>query len=99
MAVKKSGVVRKIANERILILYELAKTEPDPELSKRYAKILKQIGRHYKIKLPKEIKMHICKKCGAVMVPGKNMSIRLASSKRHVVYKCIECSSERHLHY
>ncbi|MGD0728498.1 MAG: RNAase P [Candidatus Micrarchaeaceae archaeon] len=99
MAIKKNATVKRIANERIIILYNLAKEETDPKLSKRYVKILKQIGRHYKIKLPKQIKRALCKKCNSVLIPGKSMTVRLASSKRYLVYKCTECGTERHIHY
>ena len=99
MAAKNSGIVKKIANERIALLFELAKKEPDPELSKRYAKLIKLLGEHYRIKLPRGIKSSLCKKCGILLIPGKSMTVRLASSKGYVVYKCQNCGTEKHLHY
>jgi ribonuclease P protein subunit RPR2 len=100
MAVKR-GVVREIAAERIKILYLLSVNsyDSDPELSKRYARLIKQIGRHYKITLDKEIKQHICKKCGSILIPGKNMKVTIASSKRLVLYRCLNCGTEKRLPY
>ncbi len=101
MKANKSGVVRDIAKERIDLLYNLAKSEytSDPELSRRYIRIMREIGRHYKITLPKEIKRGICRKCNTILIPGKSASVRLASGKRYIVYKCQNCKSEMHIHY
>lgn len=101
MAAKNSGIVKKIAAKRIEILYALAKEEhgTDPKLSLQYAKLIKQISRHYKIRLNKEIKRHICKKCGVVLVPGNNLSVKLVSSKRSVFYKCLNCGTEIKIPY
>lgn len=101
MAAKSGSVVKRIAAERIQILYGLAKKayKADPKLSVRYARLIKQIGRHYKITLDKEIKRHICKKCGALLVPGSNLSIRLVSSKRYMAYKCQNCNSQTRIPY
>jgi len=101
MTVKKSGVVKEIASERIKILYRLAKESVDsnPDLSRKYAKLIKKISRHYRIRLDNEIKRHICKKCGLVLIPGNNMSVRIASSKKSVIYKCKGCGYERKIIY
>lgn len=101
MAANKGGIVKRVAEERIGILYGLSKEEysTDPELSKKYIKLIKQIGRHYKITLPDLVKRGFCKKCNSVFMPGQNVSIRLASSKRFVVYKCLLCGCEAHIHY
>lgn len=101
MAGNKESIVAEIAKERILILYTLANEEyrNDPDLSARYLGLIKQISRHYKIKLDKNIKRHICSKCGALLVPGKSLSIKLASSKRSIIYKCLDCGTERGIPY
>jgi ribonuclease P protein subunit RPR2 len=101
MAVKNSSVVKGIATERIAILYALANEthKTDPKLSAQYVKLIKQISRHYKIKLDKDVKRHICKKCGALLVPGKNLSIKIVSSKRFILYKCLDCGKEAKIPY
>lgn len=101
MVIKTSGIVKGIAAERITILYELAKEahKTDPKLSSDYVKLIKRISRHYKIRLDKDIKRHICKKCGSLLVPGGNLSIRLVSNRRVLAFKCLDCGSETHVHY
>jgi ribonuclease P protein subunit RPR2 len=101
MVIKKSGTIKKIAAERIEILYKLAKEEynTDPKLSKQYAKLIKQISRHYKIKLDKEIKHRICKKCGSFLVPGANLTVKIVSSRHLILYKCKDCGAETKIPY
>jgi ribonuclease P protein subunit RPR2 len=101
MAIKKSGIVKKIANERIEILYQLAKESysTDPELSRSYVKLIKEISSHYKITLDKSIKNNICRKCDTVLIPGQSSTVRTVSSKRFMSYKCNNCGEELHIHY
>ncbi len=101
MVMKSGSMVKKIATERIGILYRLAKEarDSDPELAARYLKIIKQISSHYRVKLDKTIRNSICKKCGSLLVPGKNLSVRLVSSKKQVLYKCLDCGYQRRIHY
>jgi len=98
---EKKHLIAAIAEQRVEILFDLAKDvfSNDPELAKRYVKLIGEIGRHYKIRLPKEVKRGICKKCSNLLVPGMNASIRLASSKGFAVYKCLNCGAELHIYY
>jgi ribonuclease P protein subunit RPR2 len=101
MAAKQGSVVKKIAVERIGILYDLAVAtyNTDPKLSSQYIKKLKRISAHYRIKLDNNMKRHICKRCGSLLVSGSNLSIKIASSKRLVLYKCLNCGAETRLPY
>jgi ribonuclease P protein subunit RPR2 len=101
MKAGKNSMVVEIAERRIRILYDLAKKaySDDPNISKSYTRIIKQISRHYKVTLPHDIKTGICKKCGSVLIPGASVSIRLVSSKGYVSYKCAECGFEKHIPY
>lgn len=101
MAAKKPSIVRGIAVDRIGILYRLAMEEysHSPKLSKRYIMLIGKISRHYKIRVRKEIKNHICKKCGAPLIPGQNLSVRIVSSRRQLVYRCTECNTEKRIPY
>ena len=101
MALKKSSVVKRIATERIAILHKLAleAQDSDPELAKKYVKIMQGISSHYRIKLDKGTRNSICKKCGVLLLPGKTLSVRLASSKRQILYKCMRCGFERRIPY
>ncbi len=97
-------LVKEIASYRISRLLGLAEemakknTKLSRALSKRYVLLARRISMHYKVKIPREMKERICKKCNNFLVPGINCSVVLASSKRFVVYKC-ECGAENHIFY
>jgi ribonuclease P protein subunit RPR2 len=97
----KKQLVRKIAEERIMILFGLAKESAgkDDRLMHRYVSELREIGSHYKIKAPKGVKNYICTGCNSVLVPGVNAKVRIVSSKGYVAYTCEGCKKERHIHY
>ncbi len=97
----KKDVVKKIALERIGILFDNAEitTEADLALSKRYVATLRKISSHYKVTIPKRMKDRICTSCNVVLVPGLNCKIRIVSSHRYVAYKCNGCGKEAHVHY
>ncbi len=92
-------LVRSLAGERIKVLLNLAKSEIDPysDFATSYVKLARKIGSHYKISIDNSIPY--CKNCNCVLVPGKNASVRVASSKKFVVYKCERCGAEVHIHY
>jgi len=103
--VQERAVVRQIAKERIEILYNHAKeltmqnTEESRKLAQKYVKRLRSIGMHYRVKIPKEIKNSICKKCNSVLLPGLNAHVRIASSHSYIVIKCDSCGTEKHIFY
>ncbi|MEM3827365.1 MAG: hypothetical protein QXR58_02080 [Candidatus Micrarchaeaceae archaeon] len=92
-------IIREIAGERIDILLGLASKESDPysEYATHYVKLARRISEHYKIGI--NARFHLCRKCNAVLIPGKNAAVRIASANRYVVYKCSRCGSEVHSHY
>lgn len=101
---KKDPIVKEIAIQRIITLFRLARertkedTKKSKELAKRYVKIAKNLSTHYKVKIPQEIKNAICKKCSNVLIPGLNCKVRLASSKKYIIYLC-SCGEEKHIFY
>ena len=97
----RKPLINTIARERIEILFGLAeKAFPeDGELASSYVSIMNRIRTHYKVGLPPRIENRVCKGCSSVLMPGYNCKVVLASSKGHIIYKCGECGSERHLNY
>jgi ribonuclease P protein subunit RPR2 len=95
------GIVKKIATKRMEILYDLAKEtyKTDPALSIQYVKLIRQISRHYKIPLDRDFKKNVCKKCNSVLLPGKSSQVRIVSSKKYVLIRCLNCGTEMHVHY
>ncbi|MCL5106118.1 MAG: ribonuclease P Rpr2/Rpp21/SNM1 subunit [Candidatus Marsarchaeota archaeon] len=98
----RKELIKQVGNERIRILFNAAEARieiGDTTLAKSYIKRLKKISAHYKIKLGKEMKSRICKKCNALLIPGKTCSVRIVSAHRYVSYECNACKSQSHIFY
>ncbi len=96
----KKKLARRIAKERIRILFSLAESyakRGDLDISSRYVELILKIARKYNIRLPREMKYRICKKCNCFIIPGKNATVRLKKGK--VVIKCLECDRYKRYPY
>ncbi len=93
------GVIRKVAAERIEILYDAAvRAFPeDRELSEGYIRLLEEIGRHYKVKIGKRIAAQICKRCSQPLIEGTNSQIRIIAKDKRIIYRCIVCGGTNSL--
>ncbi|MBS3110092.1 ribonuclease P [Candidatus Woesearchaeota archaeon] len=89
----KAAKFRKIALERIIILFGEAKNifSYDPKLSDRYVFLARKIAMKYKVRLPNELKRKFCRRCHSFFMPGKNCRIRTHEGK--VVYFCMKCKN------
>jgi len=85
---------RKIAKERIKILFGLAEKEfkKHPERSKRYIQLARKIGLRYNVRLTKEQKRKFCKNCNSLLLPGVSCKVRLDKNKKTVSIKCLNCN-------
>lgn len=95
------GAIRKIAAERIEILYGAAvRAFPDDKaLSKNYIKLLEEIGRHYKVRIPKETAAQICKSCALPLIEGQNLEIRVIAKEKRKIYRCKSCGATNSLSF
>lgn len=84
---------KKIAKERIRILFEQAKKQfkKRPEYSKRYVELARKIGMRYNVQLPKALKRGFCKKCHAYLVSGVNCTHRTSPKQVALIVTCKEC--------
>ncbi len=91
---------RKIAWERIQILFNLAMEEGrkgNLSRASRYVEHILNLSRKYNVRLPREMKRYICKNCRAVLIPGKTAQVRL--KKKKVVIKCLNCGAYKRYVY
>jgi ribonuclease P protein subunit RPR2 len=94
----RSGSIRQIARERIEILLRLARQVflEDPSLSKRYVELAQLIGMKSGVRLPRDAKTFICKRCGNLLVPGRNCRVRIRSETgTTVLITCLDCESKK----
>ncbi|MAE42466.1 ribonuclease P [Candidatus Woesearchaeota archaeon] len=89
--IKKPEKQRKIALERITILFSEAKKifKEEPKLADKYIKLARKISMKYKVKIPSTLKRRYCKHCHKYLVPGTNVRVR--THKGHMVYYCLSC--------
>jgi ribonuclease P protein subunit RPR2 len=89
----KPGWQQEIAEERISILFGLAKHEfgGHPERSDRYVELARKIGMRYNVRLRKEFRMSLCRSCRRYLVPGKNCVVRSNARTLSVEVKCLGC--------
>lgn len=88
---------KQIASERISILFAQAreKLKEEPELAQRYAKLAREIGMHYKVRMPSEYRRMICKNCKEFILPGVNCRVRTRTRREpHVVITCLKCGGQ-----
>jgi len=90
---KRPRYQEQIARERIGKLLRMAGDafKKRPELAHRYAGLARRIAMRYNIRLPKELRRHICKKCNRYLMPGSNCQVRARKEQRAVIIKCLEC--------
>lgn len=96
---KKREKEKKAALERIKILFKLAKQEfpKHPERAHRYARMINDLVKKVRVRLPKDVKRFICRQCNQLLVPGKNLKVK--SSKGFMIYECLNCGNTRKYGY
>jgi len=88
---------RRIARERMDILLSLAGEvfSEDRELARRYVSLARRIGMRYNVRLTKEDKLRVCRRCSSYLVPGVNCRVR--SHAGRMVITCLTCGSQRRI--
>jgi ribonuclease P protein subunit RPR2 len=85
---------KHIALKRVHMLFGLAKEviHEDPELAQRYVQIARKIAMRTQLRLPKEYRRLICRKCKSFILPGVNCRIRIQQRREpHMVITCLNC--------
>jgi len=94
---KIRSAVTAIASDRIDILLRQARDmlARDPRLSKRYVELAQKISMRTKVRIPSSEKRLICKKCGLILIPGRNARVRVLPGNPRVVITCLSCGALR----
>ena len=93
---RRTREMAAIASERIAILMQLAAESArtgDTELADRYGGLARALGMRYNIRLPPGMRGRLCRSCGAYLVPGRNMRVRLRPGR--TVRTCLKCGKTR----
>ncbi len=89
---RRKGLERRIARERIEILFGLAEEEAvrgNLPRATRYAQLARRIGMRYNVPLPSPHRRSICRSCGAYLDPGTSASVRVRHTR--VIITCKGC--------
>ncbi len=83
-----------MARQRIERLFELAEGEfkNHPERSNRYVKLARRIGMRYRVRLPQDLRMKVCRHCHNYLVQGINARTRLLGT--HIATTCLACGKQ-----
>ena len=85
---------KQIALKRVHTLFSLAKEviHEDPERAQHYVDIARKIAMRTRLKLPKEYRILICRKCKSFILPGVNSRVRIQQKREpHMVITCLNC--------
>lgn len=84
---------RKIANERIRVLFTLAERfqKTHPERAQRFAHLARRIASRNRVHIPCELRGRICSGCKSYM--GSSMSrVRIRQTREpHIATTCLRC--------
>ena len=91
---RKQESWKRIAKERVEILFNLAESEfrKHPERSKRYVELARKIAMKYNVRLPNDLKVRFCRKCNSYLKPGVNSRVRTRKDKQSVIVTCLVCN-------
>jgi len=74
-------------------LVELSISEPNERLAAHYAHEAVQVCAALNLRQPFYLKGLTCRRCGAVLIPGRNCRIRFNEGR--LVTTCLRCNSRR----
>ena len=92
---KRKRKIEDLAVQRIERLFELAEAAAQDEQEqrcKRYIQLARAIGMRYRVRIPKQLKMRLCKQCYALLIPGKTARVRLRGE--YMTTTCLQCGEQ-----
>jgi len=98
---KKPRWVYALAEKRILKLLKMAEenVKTHPQRTKRYVELARKISSKYNVRITRELKRKICKKCNAFLIPGFNCKVRADRKTKCITYICLECGERKRYGY
>jgi len=86
--------IKQIALQRVHVLFGLAKqvAQENPELAQRYVRLARKIVMRARLRLPREYRFLVCRKCKSFILPGVNCRTRIQPRREpHMVITCLMC--------
>ncbi|MBA5941769.1 MAG: ribonuclease P [Methanophagales archaeon] len=100
---KRRRRIADIAVQRIDRLFALAEAEARAQVRDsdddrreqrcdRYIHLARVIGMRYRVRIPGHLKIRICKRCYALLIPGRNARVRLRGE--YITATCLRCGKQ-----
>ncbi len=90
---RKKSQEKRIAQERVEILFELAEKEAlkrNWARAGRYVELARTMGMRYNVPPGSAIRRRFCRSCGVFLLPSVTARIRIGDGK--VTYTCLKCN-------
>lgn len=94
---KINDIIKQVALERIIRLFEILEDKNYRSFHKRYIYLILKISMRYRIHLPSKYKHRFCKKCNTYLLYGSNSRVRIKKSCKLIT--CLSCGSIIHYPY
>ncbi|MCK4434179.1 ribonuclease P, partial [Candidatus Bathyarchaeota archaeon] len=67
----------------------------DPGLAQRYVDIARKVGMAARVRLPREVRLQVCRHCKSFILPGVNCRVRIKQRREpHMVVTCLNCGKQ-----
>lgn len=93
---RRERLIKDIARESMYLLFDeslKALRRGDKELARRYIEIMTRLSMKARVRLRRDIRRRVCKRCGIPLVPGLTSSVRVRGRGKRLllVVRCLEC--------
>ncbi len=91
------SATKRIAIQRIRRLFRLAREifHEDPALAQRYVDMARKIAMAARVRLPREYRRQVCRRCKSFILPSVNCRVRVKQRREpHVVITCLNCGKQ-----
>ena len=91
------AATKRIAIQRVRRLFSLAReiVHEDPGLAQRYVDIARKVGMAARVRLPREVRLQVCRHCKSFILPGVNCRVRIKQRREpHMVVTCLNCGKQ-----
>ena len=99
---KIKDISKRIARNRIqILLRNIGRVFlKDRRLAQRYIDIVRKLSMKYRVRIPIEYKMRICRHCKSYLWPGVNCRVRIRKDNNlKITVTCFECNRQMRLIY
>lgn len=88
---KRATRQRALAQENIRIYFEEAqkRVATAPDLAHRYMRMARNMAMRFRVPIPSDLCLRMCKHCRHYLVPGRNARIRVEKGMRIIL--CKDC--------